>query len=136
GDLPDIVARAIDTFRYRLEREGLEVKLEVASEIPAVLFDEQAILLAVINLLDNAVKYGGGSPIEVTLERGRRHVYVRVRDHGPGIPDEHHKRVFERFYRVRSGTGRTRGSGIGLSLVKRIVEAHRGRAWVESAPGG
>lgn len=136
GDLADVVARAIDTFRYRLEREGLEVQLEVAEGLSPVRFDEQAILLAVINLLDNAVKYGGGSPIEVTIERGRRHAYVRVRDHGPGIPDEHHKRVFERFYRVRSDTGSTRGSGIGLSLVKRIVEAHRGRAWVESAPGG
>ena len=61
---------------------------------------------------------------------------MRVRDHGPGIAPEHHKRVFERFYRVRSGTGSTRGSGIGLSLVKRIIEAHRGRAWVENADGG
>lgn len=136
GDLADVVARAIDTFRYRLEREGLEVKLEAAEGVPAVRFDEQAILLAVINLLDNAVKYGGGSPIEVTIERGRRHAYVRVRDHGPGIPAEEHRRVFERFYRVRNGTGNARGSGIGLSLVKRIVEAHDGRAWVENAPSG
>ncbi|AKF06015.1 sensor histidine kinase [Sandaracinus amylolyticus] len=136
GDLADVVARAIDTFRYRLERENLEVKLEVVGEVPAVRFDEQAILLAVMNLLDNAMKYGAGSTIEVTIERGRRHAYVRVRDHGPGIPDEHHKRVFERFYRVRNGSSSARGSGIGLSLVKRIVEAHRGRAWVENAAGG
>lgn len=136
GDLEEIVARAIDTFRYRLEREGVEVTLEKKGEIPPVRFDEQAILLTVMNLLDNAVKYGEGTPIAVTIERGRRHAYVRVRDHGPGIPPEHHKRVFERFYRVRGGVSTTRGSGIGLSLVKRIVEAHRGRAWVESAEGG
>ncbi|MCZ7687008.1 MAG: sensor histidine kinase [Sandaracinaceae bacterium] len=104
--------------------------------LPELRFDEQAILLAVMNLLDNAVKYGGESgPIEVLVELGRRHVYVRVRDHGPGIPEGEHRRVFERFYRVRRDA-QTRGSGIGLSLVARIVEAHGGRAWAENAPGG
>lgn len=136
GDLQEVVGRAIDTFRFRLERDGVEVTFEQKGDIPALRFDEQAMLLAVMNLLDNAVKYGEGTPIEVTIERGRRHVYVRVRDHGPGIPPEHHKRVFERFYRVRTGATSVRGSGIGLSLVKRIVEAHGGRAWVENAPGG
>ncbi len=136
GDLSEIVTRAIDTLRYRLEREGAKVKLETKGTPPPVRFDEQAILLAVMNLLDNAMKYGEGTPVEVTIEHGKRHVYVRVRDHGPGIPAEHHKRVFERFYRVRNAENTTRGSGIGLSLVKRIVEAHRGRAWIETAEGG
>ena len=135
GDLAELVARAIDTFRFRLEQHGVDIKVEVLGDPPKVRFDEQAMLLAVLNLLDNAVKYGGGTPIEVTVERGRRHVYVRVRDHGPGLADEHHKRVFERFYRVR-GEQTVRGSGIGLALVKRIVEGHRGRAWLENAPGG
>ena len=143
GELHEVVARAIETFRYRIEKDGVEVKLEQKGDIPPVRFDEQAILLAVMNLLDNAIKYGsiskGGEtppPIEVSIERGRRHAYVRVRDHGPGIPAEHVKRVFDRFFRIRSHTGSVRGSGIGLSLVKRIVEAHRGRAWAENAEGG
>ncbi len=136
GDLAELVQRAIETFRARLEHGGLEVKLDQRSEIPEIRFDEHAILLAVMNLLDNAVKYGGETgPIEVVLELGRRHVYVRVRDHGPGIPEGEHRRVFERFYRVRRDS-QTRGSGIGLALVKRIVEAHGGRAWAENAPGG
>lgn len=82
------------------------------------------------------MKYGNGSAVSVTLERGRRHVYVRVRDRGPGIPVEHHKRVFERFFRVRSAGSEVRGSGIGISLVKRIAEAHGGLAWVETPEGG
>lgn len=136
ADLSEVVLRAIDTLRFRLEREGLEVKLSSAPDVPPLRFDEHAILLAVMNLLDNAVKYGGGEgPVEVTIERGRRHVYVHVRDHGPGIPPGQHRRVFDRFYRVRRDTD-TRGSGIGLSLVKRIVEGHGGRAWAENAPGG
>lgn len=137
GDLRDVVDRAIDTFRFRLEREGLELSLETIGDISPVRFDEQAILLAVMNLLDNAVKYGGTeSGVELTIERGRRHVYVRVRDHGPGIPKGQHRRVFDRFYRVKRDASEIRGSGIGLSLVKRIVEAHGGRAWAQNAEDG
>ncbi|MBZ0115652.1 MAG: HAMP domain-containing histidine kinase, partial [Sandaracinaceae bacterium] len=136
GDLRDVVQRAIDSFRFRLEQGGQEVRLTVADALPPVRFDEQAMLLAVMNLLDNAAKYGKSEgPVEIAIEAGRRHVYVRVRDHGAGIPDGELRRVFERFYRVRRDAG-TRGSGIGLSLVKRIVEAHGGKAWAENAAGG
>lgn len=137
GDLAEVAQRAIDTFRVRFEREGLEVRLSQSAELPRLRFDEQSILLAIMNLLDNAVKYGGSDgPVELRLDVGRRHAYVRVRDHGPGIPPGEHRRVFERFYRVRHAAPATRGSGIGLSLVKRIVEAHGGRAWAENAPDG
>ncbi len=136
GDLAEVVGRAIDAFRFRIEREGVELRVEVAADVPPVRFDEQAILLSIMNLLDNAVKYGDKSAIEVSVERGRRHVYVRVRDHGPGIPTGETRRVFERFYRVRRAGESTRGSGIGLALVKRIVEDHGGRAWAENHQGG
>lgn len=133
GDLVEVANRAIDTFRFRADN----VELHVRGEIPRTAFDEQAVLLAIMNLLDNAVKYGGQEePIELIVERGRRHVYVRVRDHGPGIPRGQHRRVFERFYRVREAAATTRGSGIGLSLVKRIVEGHGGKAFADNADGG
>jgi two-component system phosphate regulon sensor histidine kinase PhoR len=136
GDVSELAARAVDTYRSRLEA-GFPITVEIKGEIPQVRFDEQALLLALLNLLDNAVKYGNGTPVEVVVERGRRHVYLRVRDHGPGIPSEHHKRVFERFFRVRGKEHvEVRGSGIGLALVKRIAEAHGGKAWVESPEGG
>jgi two-component system phosphate regulon sensor histidine kinase PhoR len=137
GGLEDVVARAVDTYRSRMEGGGSAIRVETKGPIPLARFDEQALMLALLNLIDNAVKYGAGSPVDVTIERGRRHVYLRVRDHGPGIPPEHHRRVFERFFRVRSKDhGGVRGSGIGLALVKRIAEAHGGRAWVESPEGG
>jgi signal transduction histidine kinase len=66
----------------------------------------------------------------------RREVSVSVRDHGPGIPQEETRRVFDRFYRVRRPGPQIRGSGIGLSLVKHIADAHGGRAWAENAPDG
>ena len=103
-------------------------------DVPTMRIDEQAVLLAVINLLDNAVKYGDGTPVDVVIERKRREVQVRVRDHGPGIPREDLKRVFERFYRTRRKE-LARGSGIGLALVKHIAEAHGGEVTVESVPG-
>lgn len=134
ADLGDIVVRAIETLRHRLEQ--VEVRLHVPERLPRVLADEQAVLLATINLLDNAVKYGEGTPIDVQLVEKRREIVISVRDRGPGIPDQEARRVFDRFYRVRRAGQQIRGSGIGLSLVKHIADAHGGRAWVESAPDG
>ena len=135
GDLGDAVDRALDAFRYRSEQDGVEIHLETAENLPPVLLDQEAIALAVINLLDNAVKYGGQTAVELQLQAGRGTVDVSVRDHGPGIPSDSLRRVFERFYRGPH-TGPTRGSGIGLSLVQHIAQAHGGRAWARNAPGG
>ena len=126
GNLTAVVQGAIDTFLSRADREHFEVNLERESAALNLEFDEQAILLAVINLLDNAAKYGR-PPVQVQLEEGKRHVYVRVSDRGDGIPQEYEKRVFDRFFRVKA-RGQTRGSGIGLSIVRRIAEAHGGHA--------
>lgn len=135
GDLGEAVSRALEAFRYRSEQDGVEIQLERADELPPVLIDQEAIALAIINLLDNAVKYGGQTPVELELIAKRHSIDVAVRDHGPGIPTDSLRRVFERFYRgPHSST--TRGSGIGLSLVQHIAQAHGGRAWAKNAPGG
>ena len=135
GDLTEAVGRALDAFRYRSEQDGVEIHLEAAEDLPPVLIDQEAIALAVINLLDNAVKYGGLSPVELELSARRSVVDISVRDHGPGIPPESLRLVFDRFYRGPD-TGPTRGSGIGLSLVRHIAQAHGGRAWARNAAGG
>ncbi len=135
NNLVEIVQDAVEAFRHRAEKEGVEIHIETIGTVPTMNIDAQAIALAVYNLLDNAAKYGGGTPIDVHVERTGREVITRVRDRGPGIPRSEMRRVFERFYRVRSDSG-IRGSGIGLSLVKHIAEAHGGRAWIDSALGG
>ena len=135
GDLRAAVDRALEAFRFRTEQDGIEIEVMEADDLPVVLIDQEAIALAVINLLDNALKYGGGSRLEVALEAKRSAVDVSVRDHGPGIPQDSLKRVFERFYRGRRDN-ETRGSGIGLSLVKQIARAHGGYAWARNAPDG
>jgi two-component system phosphate regulon sensor histidine kinase PhoR len=135
GDLTDAVGRALEAFRYRSEQEGVEILLEAPERLPPVMIDQEAIALAVINLLDNAVKYGGQTQVELELRTRRSVVDISVRDHGPGIPAESLRQVFDRFYRGPD-TGPTRGSGIGLSVVRNIAQAHGGRAWARNAAGG
>jgi two-component system phosphate regulon sensor histidine kinase PhoR len=135
GDLNEAVGRALDAFRYRGEQDGVEIQLHKPDELPPVLIDPEAIALAVINLLDNAIKYGGRTPVELKLSAKRSSVDIAVRDHGPGIPSDSLRRVFERFYRGPQSSP-TRGSGIGLSLVQHIAQAHGGRAWARNAPDG
>ena len=135
GDLRAAVDRALEAFRYRSEQDGVEIQVRGNQRLPSVLIDQEAIALAVINLLDNALKYGGQTPVELSVTASPARIDVSVRDHGPGIPKESVKRVFERFYRGQNEV-QTRGSGIGLSLVKHIAQAHGGHAWAKNAPDG
>lgn len=135
GNVVEAVRKATETFRYRVEHEGLELAFHADEDVPKVALDENGIVLAVVNLLDNAVKYGGRSAIDVHVTKKERWVQIDVRDHGPGIPEEDKKRVFDRFFRTNRDTN-TRGSGIGLALVKHIAEVHGGRAWASNAEGG
>ncbi|MEY4513221.1 MAG: hypothetical protein RLZZ450_5343 [Pseudomonadota bacterium] len=132
--IDEIVSRAVETVRHRVE--GSEITMFVAESTPRVLVDAQAVLLATINLLDNALKYGEGTPIDVNIDVQQREIAISVRDRGPGIPRGEVRRVFDRFYRVRRPGQHQRGSGIGLSLVKHIADAHGGRAWADNAPDG
>ncbi|MCG8555106.1 MAG: HAMP domain-containing histidine kinase [Proteobacteria bacterium] len=134
-NLADLIRRAIETFRNRMERGAQDIALACRGHVPYVRVDEEAILLAFINLLDNAVKYGERGDVEVAIESQGASVAVRVRDHGQGIPRDELRRVFDRFYRSRREPS-VRGSGIGLSLVKHIIQDHGGQAWAENAPDG
>lgn len=130
-----LVEQAAESFRPRIDPQDCSLCISHVGPPAHVRVDQQAITLALINLLDNAAKYGGTGPVEITVESRARWVDVRVRDHGPGIAAEDLRRVFERFYRARRDPT-TRGSGIGLSLVKHIAEDHGGRAWAENAEDG
>jgi two-component system phosphate regulon sensor histidine kinase PhoR len=136
GAVEPIVRRALEVYRYRAEKEGLTVELRVDGRPTAAIIDARAIELSVMNLLDNALKYAkDGGRIEVEVARTADDVLVRVTDQGPGIPKEEQARIFERFYRGRGVNGtQTRGSGIGLALVRHIARSHGGDVVVES-PG-
>ncbi len=141
GDVGDAVTRAANVLRYRAEREGVNLVVDVEPNLPRARIDERAIQLAVVNLVDNALKYApDGEEIIIRAKREAAAVRVDVVDRGPGVPAEDRTRIFERFVRLSGSRGAgqpVRGSGIGLALVKHIAESHGGRAWVESddAPG-
>jgi two-component system phosphate regulon sensor histidine kinase PhoR len=130
--LDDLVTRVFELCRARVERDGLVLELESRGELPEVSIDEHAIEVAILNLVDNAVKYAAaGKVIRIAIERREDLIRIRVEDHGPGISPEDRRRIFERFVRGKA-TGRVRGSGIGLALVKQIALAHGGDAGVEA----
>lgn len=137
GDLGEVVQRAVEVYRYRAEREGVEVQIELPDPLPTVPLDARAMELAVGNLLDNALKYArDGKRIVVRVVVVAGALEVHVVDFGPGIARDDQRRIFDRFVRGQSAsTGQVRGTGIGLSLVKDIAEAHGGYARVRSADG-
>lgn len=136
ANLGEVVARGIEMFRYRLDRDKPRLVVDIAQGIPDSDLDERAIQLLLFNLLDNAFKYASsGESIQVRVRGNARSLCLEVQDDGPGIDEEDARRIFERFYRGRSArTGGARGSGIGLALVKHIANAHGGDVTVRNGP--
>ena len=138
ANLEELVAATLKTFDVQLRQHNISIRVETpASPLPPVMIDTDAVAQALMNLLDNAVKYSGAAKeIEVKLARRDGFAVVSVRDYGIGIAREEIGKIFEKFYRVSTGLVHdVKGSGLGLSLVKHIAKAHRGRVVVESEPG-
>lgn len=138
ADLDETVQRAVDVCRPRAERQKMLLCYENRLASPAtVRLDERALEIALINLVDNALKYAPqGERVSVELERDQDRFLIAVVDGGPGISHDQKKKIFERFVRGDTKGDGSRGSGIGLSLVAQIAKAHGGKAWVEDGPGG
>ena len=140
-DLGAVVQDVMSASAALIDADEFTVAVEIDTDVPLVLADEGAVRRAFTNLVTNAIKYGGdGRWIGVALRhvkvRGRSEVQLSVRDRGRGIDPEDLPHVFEAFYRGRYAVDRQiHGNGLGLSLVKRIAEAHGGRVTVQSAPG-
>ncbi len=129
---------ALADCRWLLDERQARVETDVDPALPAVLGDAGALRRALRNLVENAVKYGGRTPwIGVRARAAGHEVAVTVEDRGPGIRREDLPHLFEPFYRGREvKTGGIPGSGLGLSVVRRIAEAHRGRVSVEAGGAG
>jgi two-component system phosphate regulon sensor histidine kinase PhoR len=134
GDMAEVVERALDVCRYRLDKEKMRLETDFEPELPCLRMDDNGMTLVTLNLVDNAIKHAAeGGKVLVTLRRAPGFVVLGVRDFGPGVPREEHNRIFERFYRSqRTRERNVRGSGIGLALVRHIVEAHGGRVVLTS----
>ena len=137
-DIQDIVAETVQLFKVRLEHSGLRLAFDAPSHpLPAARIDPDALVQALVNLLDNAVKYSGeAKDIRVRLGQRDGFLSIAVTDYGLGVPRDQQDKVFEKFYRVPTGlVHEVKGSGLGLSIVKHVVEAHGGQVTVESQAG-
>jgi len=136
-DIATLLVEVVRSIQERVRHDGFGIDLEVKGTLPLLVSDRTALVQAVTNLIDNAVKYSGESRrISVKAWREGQVIIVAVRDSGIGIDKKDLGRVFERFYRGGDALTRAvKGSGLGLTLVKEIVEAHGGKVFVESEPG-
>ena len=137
-DVTDLVEQTVAAFAVPLRDQSVEIAFHPPAQRPPLLrVDKDAIGQAIMNLLDNALKYSNGEKvIEVGLTADRGEVRISVRDHGIGIAAGEHKKIFEKFYRVGSGLVHdVKGSGLGLSIVQHVAQAHGGRVEVSSEPG-
>jgi two-component system phosphate regulon sensor histidine kinase PhoR len=137
GSVTDVVHDVVDAYAFQMRNHGFEVQFEAAGGLPLLPIDRDAISQAVLNLIDNAVKYSPEEKhVEVTVVPEGPGVAVRVRDHGRGIPASEQAKIFEAFYRVEKGLQHdVKGSGLGLAVVQHVAEAHGGRVSVESELG-
>jgi PAS domain S-box-containing protein len=129
-----VVAPVIDGFKLLAENQGQTLLLDLATGLPEVSVDKHRIGQVISNLLGNAIKFTPrGGTIRVSARREGNEVVVSVEDTGVGIPREHLSKVFEWFWQAERS--KHMGSGLGLSIAKAIIEAHRGRIWAESRVG-
>jgi two-component system, OmpR family, phosphate regulon sensor histidine kinase PhoR len=136
SSIRDIVRDVVTTYMPHLEHAGFTPVVELPQDDVVAAVDREAIAEALINLLDNAVKYSGSKKyLRVRLTRTAGDVRVEVEDQGIGIAPQYHTKIFEAFFRVPSGfVHDTKGSGLGLSLVKHIMDAHGGSIELVSVP--
>ena len=134
-NIRDVVSSIRDRLIVLTARRKLSIA--IPDDLPSVVVDENSIGQVITNLVDNAVKYSQeGTRIILEAVAGRESVVVTIKDEGIGIPAELREKVFERFYRVKgSKTAEVRGTGLGLSVCRGIIQAHGGRIWVESKVG-
>jgi len=135
-EVTEAVADAVLRFQYILKQGEFRLHQESDDKPVRVLADAEALSQALVNLLDNAVKYSGQSrEILLGVHRRGKEVEIRVTDYGIGVPPADERRIFESFYRAPGAARETTGAGLGLALVKHFAEAHGGRATVVSGPG-
>jgi signal transduction histidine kinase len=133
--LAEIIHTGIDSLAPSIREAGIEIECRTPPDVPMIMADPDLVLRVLTNLIENSIKYaGGGGWVQVTARAGRYAgrlvAELAVEDRGPGIPDDETTAVFEPFYRGSSARqSRRPGSGLGLSIVKSAVEAHRG--WIK-----
>lgn len=136
-DVGPFLVHMLGLFTDRAQRAKVKLTTEFEQGVPPAHADRRALEHVVTNLVDNALKYAGpGKQVVVSVRGTDKRVTIRVSDNGPGIPESHLPRIFERFYRIDAGRSRELGgTGLGLSIVKNLTESMNGSVRVESQEG-
>lgn len=136
-DLSEIVEDVMNTYSYHLDSNGFEHSVKLSDQPLPIKADKEALIEVLVNLIDNGMKYSPNTKnLEVRTSREDDFAVVSIKDHGMGIARDQLDKLFEKFYRVPTGDVHdTKGSGLGLSIVKHIVDAHHGKVIVNSKPG-
>ncbi|HEU5162673.1 MAG TPA: HAMP domain-containing sensor histidine kinase [Thermoanaerobaculia bacterium] len=137
-DPVDLVESVVSSYESWIRSKGFDIEVEIDAAPEEQMWDREAVSRALLNLIDNAVKYSGERKVlHIRLAEDEEFVTIEVRDEGIGISDEDLERIFEPYYRAQfSDTQTRRGAGLGLTLVQQIVESHNGKIEVDSTPGG
>jgi signal transduction histidine kinase len=132
-----IVSEVLEAYRFQIEQQGFELDVDVEPDLPEVEADSEALGQALLNLVNNAIKYSRETrSIALAVRGAGDRVVISVADRGIGVPKAEQRKIFEKFYRGEASlVHETKGSGLGLSLVEHIMEAHGGSVEIESAPG-
>jgi two-component system sensor histidine kinase KdpD len=134
SDVQDLVGAALEQMGSRASARSISI--DISPELPFVSVDFGLITQALVNVIDNAIKYSpANSPIEIKGRQVDQEIHVEVADHGVGIPPQDLLHVFDKFYRIQR-PDKVDGTGLGLSICKGIVEAHGGHIAAENRPGG
>jgi signal transduction histidine kinase len=136
-NLQTVLDKALNSYKYHLDRNNFDLKVDIEENLPTIKADGEAVTQAIVNLLDNAIKYSKEKKlIEVMLKKSNGTLVLSISDHGIGIAEGEQNKIFEKFYRVGSSLEHnTKGSGLGLSLVHHIMHVHQGSITVKSKPG-
>ena len=130
-DIAELIGSSVEAGSQ--EQGGHSIELQISTCNKILRADRKLLQMALLQILDNAVKYSRpGSPLVIGVNEGETEVAITVKNEGSFIPLEERAKVFQRFYRCSGSAGTVSGTGIGLSVVKRIAEAHHGRASVDS----
>lgn len=136
ANINQLIISVLEIYSYQLKQMKFTVETLLDKSLPAVSIDEEGIAEALHNLIDNAIKYSKNEKfLRIATLYKQNNVQIRVEDRGIGIPQEHHAKIFEKFYRVSHGLVHTaKGSGLGLAIVYHIIHSHGGTIAVESEP--
>jgi two-component system phosphate regulon sensor histidine kinase PhoR len=134
ANISKIVDVTLEMYSYQFEQKKVELEKNIEDNLPEIKMDRESVTQAIVNLLDNAIKFSKEkNKIKISLYKNKNSIVFSIEDNGIGIPDREQKKIFEKFYRVENELSHsTKGSGLGLSLVKNIMDMHKGKITVSS----